>query len=883
MSLLRRSSLRHLWHHRWQAALSILGVGLGVAVVLAVDLAVSSARRGFTISAETVAGRATHQAVAGPTGLPDSVYLTVRRLPGVEAAAPVVDGDVVTVDGGAVLRVLGVDPFAEGPFRRYSGGGEIGPAASALIGARTGLLSVSTAAALGVAEADWLFVDAGGRRDSVRIAGVLEPVDEASRLGLENLLILDIGTAQALLRRDGLDRIDLILEGGPEDAGTGTPGAERGAEGPGGAGDPAGLAGAGGGGPGDAEAATVDAIRAVLPAGATVQRSGATVGALRDMTRAFDLNLRALSLLALIFGIFLIYNSVTFSVVQRRRLLGTLRALGATRREVFGLVQAEALALGLAGAALGLVLGIGLGQGLVRLVTRTIQDLYFVVTVRELILTPWTLTKAIGLGVLGTLAAAAPPALEGALTHPRAALMRSELESGLRRRLPAVSWTGVALAGFGGIVLWVSSSVDGSFLGLFGVILGMALLTPLVTVLLMRGLKPLAGRAFGILGRMAAGGVTAGLSRTAPAMAALTIAVATTIGVAVMVGSFRGSLIEWLDRTLSADVYIAPTRPGGTGGATGSVVIDPAAVSTVASDPAVAEVRQYHRGDVPTPDGPVDLMAIGIDSRLRGHFDYLAGDPADFWNDFVRGRVLMASEPFAYRRGLEVGDSMTLRTAGGPVTLPVAAIFRDYGSDRGMLMLEYGRYTELYRDSTVTTMALILEPDADRDAVIRRLREATASRQALSIRSNRAVGEASLVVFDRTFAITQVLRMLALIVAFVGVLSALMALQLERGRELGVLRANGLTPRQVWVMVSSQTGLMGIASGLMALPMGLILAVLMIEFVNRRSFGWSIDLAIPPGVLLQAVGLALTAALLAGIYPSWRMARTSPAEALRSE
>lgn len=877
MSLLRRSSLRHLWHHRWQAALSVLGVGLGVAVVLAVDLAVSSARRGFTISAETVAGRATHQAVAGPNGLPDSLYATLRRLPGVAAAAPVVDGDVVTEDGGAVLRVLGVDPFAEAPFRRYSGGDEIGPAAAALVGVRAGLLSRSTAEALGVDPAEWLYLDAGGRRDSVRIAGVLEPVDEASRLGLENLLIVDIGTAQALLGRDGLDRVDLILrgaEGVSADRGSGN-GAVRHRPGPGGDAvqevgrDPAGPA--------------VDAVQEVLPTGAAVRRSGATVGALRDMTRAFDLNLRALSLLALIFGIFLIYNSVTFSVVQRRRLLGTLRALGATRREVFGLVQAEALFLGAAGAALGVALGIGLGQGLVRLVTRTIQDLYFVVTVRELILTPWTLGKAIGLGVIGTLAAAAPPALEGAFTHPRAALMRSALESGLRRRLPVVSWTGVALAAAGGVVLWASSSVDGSFLGLFGVILGMALLTPLVTVGLMRVLKPAAGKAFGILGQMAAGGVTAGLSRTAPAMAALTIAVATTIGVAVMVGSFRGSLVEWLDRTLSADIYIAPARPGGTGGATGSVRIDPAAVATLAADPAVSEVRRYRRGDVPTPDGPVDLMAIGIDSRLRGHFDFLAGDPAGFWPAFVQGRVLMASEPFAYRRDVEVGDSITLRTARGPVTLPVAAVFRDYGSDRGMLMLSYEGYTRLFRDSTVTTMALILEPEADRQEVIRRLRDATAAQQALSIRSNRAVGEASLVVFDRTFAITEVLRLLALIVAFVGVLSALMALQLERGRELGVLRANGLTPRQVWAMVSSQTGLMGVASGLMALPMGLILAVLMIEFVNRRSFGWSIDLAVPPDVLAQAVGLALAASLLAGIYPSYRMARTSPAEALRGD
>jgi putative ABC transport system permease protein len=883
MTLLRRSSARHLWHHRWQAVLSVLGVGLGVAVVLAVDLAVSSARRGFTLSAETVAGRATHRVVAGPGGLPDTSYRAVRGIPGVEAAAPLVDGDVVTTDG-TVLRVLGVDPFAEPPFRRYSGGGGIGPAASALIGARATLLSASTADDLGLQEADWLRFDVGGRRDSVRVAGILEPADEASRLGLANLLIMDIATAQAVLGRAGLDRIDLILG---EDHARTEAGTQAGTEAGAGAGIEAGAgAGTEAGARAGTEAgttATRRAIEAAVPASATIESAGAAVGALRDMTRAFDLNLRALSLLALIFGIFLIYNSVTFSVVQRRRLLGTLRALGATRRQVFALVQSEALLLGLTGAVVGVALGVGLGQGLVRLVTRTIQDLYFVVTVRELILTPWTLAKATGLGVLGTLAAAAPPALEGALTHPRAALMRSELESGIRKRLPVVSGAGILMVAAGGGVLSLSSSVDGSFLGLFGVILGMALLTPIATVGLMRGLKPLAGRAFGVLGRMAAGGVMTGLSRTAPAIAALTIAVATTIGVAVMVGSFRGSLIEWLDRTLSADVYIAPARPGGTGGATGSVSIDPAAVDALASDPAVAEVRRYRRGDVPTAQGPVDLMAIGLDSRVRGHFEYLEGDPADFWPAFGRGRALLASEPFAFRQDVAVGDSITLRTADGTATLPVAGIFRDYGSDRGMLIMSYPGYRELFDDSTVTTMALILDPRADRDEVIRRLQEATAPVQALSIRSNRAVGEASLLVFDRTFAITQVLRLLALIVAFVGVLSALMALQLERSRELGVLRANGLTPRQVWTMVASQTGLMGLASGLMALPMGVILAVLMIEFVNRRSFGWSIELALPPGVLLQAVGLALAASLLAGIYPSWRMARTSPAEALRSE
>jgi putative ABC transport system permease protein len=855
MSLLRRSSLRHLSRHRWQAALSILGVGLGVAVVLAVDLAVSSARVGFTLSAEAVAGRATHRAEGGPSGLDDDAYRRLRATPGVVAAAPVVEGAVVGDDGRTVLRVLGIDPFAEGPFRRYSGGEADRSAASLLIGARAALVTPSTAAAAGVNEEDWLGVEVAGRRDSVRVAALLEPADEASRLGLGGLLVMDVGTAQAVLDRAGLDRVDLILAS--EGAVPAVEAALRSGGAPGGA--PGGVRGAGSSG-------------VVVPA-------GAAAGALRDMTRAFDLNLRALSLLALVFGLFLIYNSVTFSVVQRRRLLGTLRALGASRRQVFRLVLGEAAVLGAAGTALGMALGILLAGGLLRLVTRTIEDLYFVVTVRELILTPTTLATAAVLGMAGTLLAAIPPAYEAATTHPRAALIRSELEVGVRRRLPRLSLAGLVLAALGMLVLLVSRSVDASFVGLFGVIIGMALLTPQATVLLMRLLRPVAGALLGVLGRMAASGVSASLSRTGPAITALTLAVAVTVGVAVMIGSFRGSLVVWLDSTLSADVYVSPLRgPGGEGGR-----IEPPTLALLAADPAVSELRRYRRVDVPSPDGAVDLMAIGVDSRLRDHFAILEGDIDHFWDDFVAGRVLLVSEPFAHHRGVGVGDAVRLGTDGGLDAIPVAGVFRDYGSDRGMAMISYTGYRQRFDDATITSVAMILDSGVDRTAVMARMGDATAPVQPLMIRSDHDVADLSLAVFDRTFAITQVLRLLALIVAFVGVLSALMALQLERARELGVLRANGLTPGQVWTMVASQTGLMGLAAGLMAVPLGLVLAVLMIEFVNRRSFGWTIDLAAPPGVLLQAVALAVTAALLAGLFPAWRMARTSPAEALRGE
>jgi len=192
-------------------------------------------------------------------------------------------------------------------------------------------------------------------------------------------------------------------------------------------------------------------------------------------------------------------------------------------------------------------------------------------------------------------------------------------------------------------------------------------------------------------------------------------------------------------------------------------------------------------------------------------------------------------------------------------------------------------YDGSFDDSGTTSLGLFLVEDADRDRVVRELEARVPAGLTVDIQSNRTLRDASLEVFDRTFEVTAVLRLLAFVVAFVGVLSALMALELERSRELGVLRANGMTPGQVWQLVTTQTGLMGVVAGVLAVPMGLVLAVVMIRVVNKRSFGWTLQMEVGPDVLLQAMGLAVVGALVAGLYPAWRMSRTSPAEALRGE
>jgi putative ABC transport system permease protein len=231
---------------------------------------------------------------------------------------------------------------------------------------------------------------------------------------------------------------------------------------------------------------------------------------------------------------------------------------------------------------------------------------------------------------------------------------------------------------------------------------------------------------------------------------------------------------------------------------------------------------------------------------------------------------------------------MRLRTADGQRDFRIAGVFYDYGSDQGVVMLDLERYRQLWHDQAVSSLGLYARPGQDVDQLVLVLRSAAGAqvqgeRAPVLIRSNRALRESSLVVFDRTFAITGVLQILTTVVAFVGILAALIALQLERSRELGVLRANGMTPGQLWGMVLSQTGLIGLTAGVLAIPVGVMMALVLVFVINRRSFGWTLQFQLDPGTLAQALLVAVAAALLAGLYPAWRMSRTSPALALREE
>ena len=843
---LLRTGLRDLLRRPLHTGLMILGVALGVAVVIAIDLANGAAQRGFAQSTQAVVGRATHQVLGGPSGLSEDLYRHLRVEGHLRASAPVVEGLVVALDlDRRPLRVLGIDPLAEGPFRGHLGGGSLaqGDFAPFFTDPKAVLLGASLGERYGLVPGAPLRVQAGDQIVNLRVLGLVDTPDADSQSAIDGLLILDVASAQRLLRMEGrLSRIDLILQG-----------------------------------PREAEAAA-----RLLPDDARLAPASEQSDTVAQLTAAFELNLTALSLLALVVGMFLIYNTVLFSVVQRRAVFGTLRALGTTPGQVFGLILVETTVASAVGTAIGLGLGVLLGQSAVRLVTRTINDLYFVLAVHEAPLTLATVAKGIVLGLGAGLLAALGPALEAARVEPITALRPSTFEARARRLVPWLAAGGAVLAAAGAFALLAfEHSLALSFAGLFGVVLGIALAAPVFTVGLMSLLRPLASRLGGPIGRMATGTVSRAISRTGVAVAALMVAVSVTIGVGVMIASFRSTVVNWLDLTLQADLYISAPGPGGARSA--AAVLAPEVPARVAAVPGVAEVETMRIVLVASPEGEVQL-AVSDATRPRSAalYRFSEGDPREAWVRAQAGAVLV-SEPFAFRHGIPPrGGQVTLRTDKGPSTFPVAGIYYDYATERGTVLMTRNVYERHWADRGRNSVAAYVAEGQEPGMVADAVRRALAG-TSLQVAENRTLRREALKVFDRTFAVTEALRGLAAIVAFIGVWSALVALQVERTREIGTLQALGLLPEQLWALTLLETGLIGLSAGLLSLPTGLLLATILIKVINVRSFGWTMQMQVDPMVLALALLVSVLAALLAAVYPVRRLQRLSIAEALRQE
>ncbi|MBN2012824.1 ABC transporter permease [candidate division KSB1 bacterium] len=843
-----RSSLRYITKHPWQFGLSVLGIALGVAVVVAIDLANQSAGKAFTMSMQQVSGKVTHHIMGGPTGVPDSLYRDLRVKLGITQCAPIIEGNCsVPTEPPRICTLLGIDPFAEHAMRP-----EHFPVITSrafgrmnfMIQPNAILLPAKLAADLNVTAGDTTILQINNQQQTFHIAGVLNAESDDGNAMLENIILADIATAQELLNMPGrLSRIDLVVP--------------------------------------DNRADLLDRIQTRLDDGYRIIPAAMRQAAGEQMTHSFELNLTAMSVLALIVGMFLIYNTMTFSVVQRRIHIGLMRSIGVTRRELFTLMMVEALVMGILGTLLGLGFGVLLGKGLVKLVTQSINDLYYVLNVRQLYLSQLSLLKGLGLGVVATLVAAIKPAREATTAPPRVTLIRSQVETNIHNNIPRFTAIGVSLMVIGmAILLYPVKNIWFSYAGLMPLVSGLALLTPITMTALVRLASPLMKRMFGLLGEMASRSIVTQMSRTAVAIAALSIAVATTVGVGTMVDNMRNTVIEWMERLLTADIYIStPSLIGRQS----SSALDVAMADRLQAVPGVKHVNYYREVQLDTEQGYMIILAAKIGEFRYNNFAFKQGLPKNIWPAFQHEDAVLVSEPYSYKNNINLGDTVMIPTDRGPHAFRVVGVHYEYGTDLGLIAMSHWNYQKYFDDRKLSRILIYTEPDADIDAIKRAIWQMAPPNSDLVLQSNHELLKASVVIFDRTFLITRVLQLLAIIVAFIGVLSALMALQLERSREFGVLRAIGLTPGQLWKLVLLQTGFMGFIAGILSIPIGNIVAWVLIHVVNERSFGWTIHFDIMPYLLVQAIGLAILAAVVAGLYPAYKLATISPAMALRDE
>jgi putative ABC transport system permease protein len=833
--LLWRASWRHARQHRWQTWLSVAGVMLGVMMVVAVDLANSSARRAFDLSVATVSGNLTHQIVAlGGGRVDDHLFARLRIELGIRTSAPALGGEVTLA--GQRFTLLGIDPLSEAALeRRRPGiatepGAMIGLGLQALTQPRGVLMQGEAAAALNLAPGATASLRSDGRDTTVELAAVL---DGKEARALEGVIFADIALAQEVLGRTGLDSIDLRLK--PED---------------------------------------VERVRAWLPSGLVLAQAGSDDAVLQQLSRAFQINLRAMSLLALLVAALLIYNTASLSVLERRPTLGVLRALGVERRMLLRLVLGESAVLGLGASAAGAALGLLLGQVLVRYVTRTVDDLYFTLTVTRFLPDYRVLLEGLVLGTALTLAAALVPALQAANSPPITLQRAVPEEHTWRRRIRGLALLGLVLLGLGyALLLPERGGLVEGFVALNLIIFGFCLLIPwglscalaLVLAVSLRHLPQTL--------RLSLRNIQSGIGRTGLAVAALTVAVSVTVGVGVMIGSFRHTIDVWLDQTLGGEVQL--TRLDGDGG------IPPELERAALGLPALREVRHQYLQELRTDFGTV--RAFAHDTAVEDQL-YIKDASAQNLAAFAAGEAVLLAEPFAWLHDLGPGDTLRYTSRAGEQELRVGGIYFDYTTGTGALELPLSRFRALWPEQGPQRLSFMLTDDADRAATLAALRTLVQGFPgSYGVAANAEIKALTLAIFDRTFAITDVLRLLAILVAFVGVLSALTALQLQRMREYALLRASGMTVGETAVMILAQTAAMGLCAGLLALPLGLMMSEVLIDVINRRSFGWSMQHLVPWAVLGQAVALALLAALLAGLHPALRIRRLSPALALREE
>jgi putative ABC transport system permease protein len=832
-----RLFLRPLWREPLRTLLTILAVALGVAVVVGIDLAGDAATGSFLSSVQSLAGTADFK-ITQIGGVDAKLAGRLSSLPYPLTIEPRIEDYAWDPAAQELVPLVGVDMIAEAPREALQ--------TPRLNWLDTGKC-VWTSGALPQQVGSKLELQINDRTANFKVCGAIPDALPAQG----DAVVMDIGLAAQELNRG--DKIDAILITVPRAGG------ER-------------LAG------------WENVLRSYLPGNVTLQRFGAQARENHRMLEAFRWNLRILSYIALIVGAFLIYNNLSVSVVRRRTEIGVIRALGGTSRFVYAAFLAEAVFFGLIGSLAGLLLGRLLAVGMVGLISTTVQSLYLTSRPAQIALTGSSALLAFGVGVGVALLSALLPAGEASRVPPVEAMAptRREYEVHTRRhallviagvcavaaavlsRMPPVS--GEPLCGYAAALLLLAACV----FSIPAVLTGLVVITS----------GPLR-RVAGAEGYLAMRGLAASLRRTSVLLAALSTAVAMVVSVGIMVGSFRQTVVSWLANDFMADLYVQPAVPISSDR---FPTLSPDVPSRIGSLPQVRAVDELRAYSITYGGRPTTLASdITRVAERYEHVQFLAGENSRvIFSQLAQPGYLVVSEPFAIQHSVRTGSMITLPFAGKSVSFHIAGIYRDYSDPRGAILMDRATLLRYLPDRRPTSIAVYLQPGVSDRAARGAVERACAGRQ-ISVISNRELRMQAIDVFDRTFRITYALEGVSLSIAVIGVAGALLALVVDRRRELGLLRFLGSSARQIRKLILYEAGLLGIVGCFAGFLLGVLLSLLLIFVIDKQSFGWTIQFHWPVAVLSAGLIVIYSATLFAGLFPAKFAMNLNPIEVVHQE
>jgi putative ABC transport system permease protein len=808
---------------------------VGVAVYLAIQITNYSAEQSFAAGVDLVAGRA-HLEARGE--IDDALFPRLQTIEGVTAATPLVEGVIILPDfTGEYLHLVGIDPLTNSEFRNFTSVERDGQDRW-FSDSHAITISKSFADNHALKIGDSIKVEAGEGTIVLTVAFLADTENADSHFAF-----MDIGWAQELLGKAGTLSAILFRVQDPKNP-----------------------------------EAVASRIAGVVPANVVVEPPSDRSAQVAKMLAGFHLNLTALSLVSLLVGVFLVYNTISASVVRRRDEIGILRSIGVSSAQVRWLFLGEALLYGLIGSLLGIAGGLLVARSLLRAVATTISNLYVLTSIEHTYL-PWGQVMLVFLlGLAATLLGAWVPAQSAVGVSPLQALNLGFLIERSERPSPVwIGWSAAAalVALVSAIGALRAGIRDAAFLCALSTLITFCLLAPFVTYWFGRSISELFRGTHVI--HLAAQNLVRSLFRNAVTIAALGSAAAMLVSVSIMIFSFRSTIDRWINRRLVADLFITSAQNEIAGFQN---FVSPDLIAFLRHLQSIDALDSYRDYEVEWNGRPVALGVVQGAGRNRPQF--VGDSDAEKLRKWHEADTVIASEPLAQRFNLQTGQSLQLTTPAGPKSFTVVGIFYDYTRDSGLLLMRQSSFEKYWHDPRIHSIGVYLKNGTTPQQVIEQIRNGYPKSDAYAIHSNRELRASVDRIFDQTFAVTYLLRGIALVVAVVGITLNLTVLVKERERELAILRAVGTSVWQIVGLVLVEAFLLAALSVGIGIVAGCALAFVLTEVINKTFFGWTIPLQIPWEQLGSIPLVLLPIALLAGLAPAIQAGRTAIVEAIRA-